>query len=100
MTRETYEFQNTLFRNSADVCSAIVGEWLTAGGMNTESDIKDILATQTDEEIADEIISGWGLLEIVNQDEIRYEDVAPVTWLESRGLSRNDLIAEIGGYRS
>lgn len=59
MTR--YEFQSTLFRNEADMLAAIADEFLSAGGMNSETAQSQILSDNTDEQLAAECISGWGL---------------------------------------
>lgn len=96
----TYEFQSSLFRNSSEVAAAIASEWMSAGGLNGRSDIRGFFADATDEALAGEAIGAWGLLEIVNQDEIRFEDAKPETWLESRSLDHDALVRAFAELRA
>ena len=95
----TYQFRSMLFRNSLEVAAAIAEAYLTACGMNSDSDIRGFFAESTDEEMADEAIERWGLLEIVNDNAMRYENVEPETWLESRGLDRAALVSAFANIR-
>lgn len=58
----TYEFQGTLFRNSASMHDAIAYEWITAGGRNPPDDIAKSLSGATDATLANEAIAAWDLL--------------------------------------
>jgi hypothetical protein len=56
-----YEFGGSLYGNRALVLNAIAGEWMHAGGANTDADILEAFATMTDAELAAECIDGWKL---------------------------------------
>jgi hypothetical protein len=56
-----HEFQSTLYRTHAQMLDAIAESWLEAGGLNSEADVAAALRTQTDEELAAEVIEAWGL---------------------------------------
>lgn len=55
-----YEFQSVAHRNEASMLSAIAGEYLSAGGMNSDAEQAKILADTTDADVGAECISGWG----------------------------------------
>lgn len=80
----SFEFQGALYRNKREVAAAIATAWIEAGGLNTSEDVRQILASTTDENLADECIFGWDL-----HDE----------WLDERELTRNDIIKAFTEYR-
>jgi hypothetical protein len=95
-----FEFQSILYHNAREVAAAIAGEWMTAGGMNCGSDIREFFLAHTNESLTDECISAWGLLEIVNADAVQFEGGEPETWLESRGIDRNSIITAFADLRA
>lgn len=84
----TYEFQNTLYRTPREVADAIAAEWLSAGGENGRITVEAELANNTDAELAEAAIDGWGLHEIYQHPAYYYEGQ---TWLEDRGLEPSDI---------
>jgi hypothetical protein len=80
----TYEFQSTLFGNASEMHAAIAGEFLSAGGMNSEDFQREYLADHTNEEMADEAIEGWDL---------------SGEWAEKRDFTRDDLIEAFADLR-
>lgn len=84
----SHEFQNTLHRTAAEMCAAIAQEWLSAGGLNDASIQQDVIAKDTACDLADEVIKAWGLNRITNEDDVRYADATPITWLEGRDATR------------
>jgi hypothetical protein len=80
----TYEFQSTLFRNAREMHAAIAGEWLSAGGLNSEAVQRQFLADVTDEQMADEANEGWAL---------------SGEWAEKREFSRDALIEAFADLR-
>ncbi len=79
------EFQGTLFRCTRDLANGIAGEWITAGGLNTDADIRGFFASSTDESLADDCINGWGL---------------DAEWLGERDIDRSDIVAAMGRTRA
>ena len=61
MTRIKYEFQNFLFRSQGDMLRAMAETWLSSDGSTSEEGQREILAEQTNEQLAAECIEGWGL---------------------------------------
>jgi len=90
----TYEFQNTIYRTSADLLDAIAYEWLTAGGLNGPDVIKELQANQTDAELARECVKGWGLDEPFDDDAD-----PPHSWMDERGITEEDLVEAFNQYR-
>jgi hypothetical protein len=95
-----YEFQSALFRNSSAVASAIVNAWMTSGGAASAREVAESLAYFGDPLLADDCINSWGLLEIVNNDESKFENAESETWLEIRGLTRDELVQAFTDFRS
>jgi DNA-directed RNA polymerase specialized sigma24 family protein len=92
----TYEFQNTLHRTADEMCDAIVGAWLSAGGLNSRETMREFLTDMSDRELADECVGEWGLDERAHEEEFLGEDAdgnpLPVqTWMEKRGVDRADI---------
>ncbi|MGH2342541.1 hypothetical protein ACRC7T_13785 [Segnochrobactraceae bacterium EtOH-i3] len=52
-------FAGCAYRTPSDLADAIVAAWLTADGLNTDQDIRNVLDANTDAEIATEIVAGW-----------------------------------------
>lgn len=88
----TYEFQSTLFRTERDMLDAIAGEWVSAGGANDRETMLEALAELTDEQLAAECVSAWGL------DQPASEDAAE-TWMEKRGIDEADIGLAFGRLR-
>lgn len=80
-----YEFQSTLYRNSREMCLGIAGAYLSAGGLNTRYEVRRIVEELSDEWLADEVISQWGL----NDD-----------WLASRKTDRGDIVEAFATIRA
>lgn len=80
----SYKFQSALFYSRTDLCNAIAGEWMTAGGLNSRQDVDDA-CTQGAESLAAECIDGWGL----DQPE---SDLDPTTWMRARETDRDDIV--------
>jgi hypothetical protein len=88
----TFEFQNTLHRTADEMCDAIAGEWLSAGGMNSRETMLGFLAEMTDEQLAAECILGWGF------DQPESED-AEETWMDARGADAADIESAFANLR-
>lgn len=88
----SYEFQSTLFNTVSQMCNAIAGEWLSAGGSNGRDDIESALRDYTDDQLAAECMEGWGLDQEVGDE--------GQTWMESRGIDMDDLKAGFARVRS
>ncbi len=97
---ETYEFQASLFLNSREVADAIAMEYLTAGGGNSEDQVREFLRVSTDAEMADEAIREWGLNNPVAAGYNEDGDIVTSPWLETRGLDRDDIVSAIARYRA
>lgn len=65
----SYEFQSTLFPSLDSMLNAIAGEWISAGGNNSNEDIRRFFDEATDAELAAEAIEGWGLDRVADFDE-------------------------------
>ncbi len=70
-----YEFHSTVFDTAAAMYDAIVAEWISASGMNSD---EWTLSEKSDEEMADMVIQGWRL----DKPE----------WAKPGGFSRDGLI--------
>ena len=55
------EFQGFLYSHTSSVCDAVALAWLEADGGNSHDAVAQILASETDEDLADEVIATWGL---------------------------------------
>jgi hypothetical protein len=71
----TYEFHSTVFDTASEMYYAIVGEWISASGMNSD---EWTLSEKSEEEMAELAIQEWGL----DKPE----------WAEPRAFSRGGLI--------
>ena len=67
----SYEFQNTLFKSRNDLCEAIAGAWISAGGANAREYIEKVCTEANADELVSECIDGFGLTE---------------EWLSDRGI--------------
>ena len=83
-----YEFQNTSFPTSREMCEAIAHEWLTAGGLNSAADVSEFIADGA-EALADECIAAWGLRNI---------DEYGKTWMAAREIDRTDIVAGFASF--
>jgi aryl-alcohol dehydrogenase-like predicted oxidoreductase len=70
-----YEFHSAVFDTAAEMYDAIVAEWISASGMNSD---EWTLSEKSDEELADLAIQQWRL----DKPE----------WAEPRSFSREGLI--------
>jgi hypothetical protein len=74
----TLEFAGSLYRTESEMLRAVVSEWVTASGANTDADCAEYLASRTDAEVVDDMLaSGWTV-----------------------DASRADLVAAMGQYRA
>jgi len=89
-----YEFQTGLYNSPSQMCAAIAMEWLSAGGLNSQSDIENFLSEMTDEQLSDECIAAWGL----DQPEtiLGIEDGS---WMSARDTERSDLVRAFADVR-
>lgn len=72
----SYEFHRMLHSTTFDMCDAIAQQWLSAGGED-HAEMRKLLDTMTDEELAAECIEAWGL----DQD----------NWMEDRDIAAGDI---------
>jgi hypothetical protein len=86
------EFQNSLFRTTADMLDAIAEEWLSAGGANSEEMQRAFLDESTDAELAIEAIDGWGL--------DRHGDFGEPSHMEFNEYTTSDLAAAFARLRA
>lgn len=63
------KFQSTLFPSQRDMLDAIAAEWLTAGGANSNEDIRGFFLEYSDAEMAAEAIESWGLDQAADFDD-------------------------------
>lgn len=70
---------DTAFRTASDAAAAIFEDYMYADGFNGEEDVADFLATQTDDELVDDLLSNWPSVE--------------------ETVSRDDLIAAAAAFR-
>ena len=57
----SWTFQGIAYQTKRDYYAAIALEWLSAGGLNDRRFVRKTLAETSDDELADEVIKGWGL---------------------------------------
>jgi hypothetical protein len=64
-----YEFGSCSYRNSQEMHVACAGEWLTAGGLNSQEYVLEALRDCSAEDMARELFEGWSsLLDVVDED--------------------------------
>ena len=56
-----YEFAGSLYPNEVAMLDEIAHNWITADGTHTHAEVRDILLTFTDTELADDCIIEWEL---------------------------------------
>jgi hypothetical protein len=61
MKFQSFQFMGRLYRNSSEMHSAIAAEWMTAGGSNSQADIREEFDRWSDAELADEVDDAWKL---------------------------------------
>ena len=54
-----YEFGGSLYRNSREMLDEIAHSWITAGGSHSQAEVRNILVTFTDSDLASECITEW-----------------------------------------
>jgi len=89
-----YEFQSGLYNSPSQMCAAIAAEWISAGGLNSQSDIENFLSEMTDEHLADECIAAWEL----DQPEIVL-GIEDGSWMSARDAERADLVRAFAEMR-
>jgi hypothetical protein len=91
-----YEFQSTLYQTGTEMSRAVAFTWLAPGSLCDRAHALAMLADATDVELADDAIEGLGL-------DCRREGnaaaAAPPTWLEERGVTRDDIAAGFAWLR-
>jgi len=95
-----YEFQSTRYHNATELAEAIVAQWLTAGGSFVAANIASVFAENTDEELADEVVSDWLMdaMMVCGHTADGVEIIMP--WLETRGLDYADIAAAFARLRA
>jgi hypothetical protein len=63
-----FEFQSSTYPNSQAFHRAIAESWLCAGGQNGREAMLEILAEASDEQLAKDCASGWGMLDHADFD--------------------------------
>jgi hypothetical protein len=63
-----FEFQSSTYPNSQSFHRAIAESWLCAGGQNGREAMLEILAEASDEQLASDCASGWGMLDHADFD--------------------------------
>jgi hypothetical protein len=92
-----YEFGGSLYSNRAMVLNAIAGEWMHAGGANSEADIQEALATFSDAELAAECIDAWQLDRETQAEDPEDDDVPSA--MERDDWTAEDLAAAFARQR-
>jgi hypothetical protein len=87
----SYEFQSTLHRTLRSMLDAIAEEWVTCGGLNGPAMVNEVFAENTDEALAAECVSGWGL-------DQAGDDETP-SHMTRNDYTLADLIAAFSAYR-
>ncbi len=95
-TNRTLEFGGALYPTPRAMCHAIASAWMTADGNNTNADIAGFFG-DTDEQLADDCIQGWGLDQPVVTDTYSCSEAEP--WMDERGIDRDDIIKGFADYR-
>lgn len=95
----TFEFQSMLHRNAAECAAAIASAFMTADGMNNYDDVTELLANDTDDALADEAISGWGLDQMVPAGFNADGNEIEAAWLETRELDRAAIVEAFADFR-
>ena len=92
-----YEFQGGAFRNASEMLDAIAGEWLSAGGLNSEETQAEFLRSQTDAALASECVEGWGL----DQPGQTLDDMEPpaASHMDFNGYTAGDLASAFARLR-
>lgn len=72
----SYQFQSSLYNTKNQMVKAIAETWITANGMNSEEEVKEILANQRSLELAFKAIADWGLRDHMNQYGYTSEELA------------------------
>ena len=57
----SYKFAGSLYPNEAAMLDEIAHAWVTAGGSHTHAEVRDILLTFADSDLADDCITEWEL---------------------------------------
>jgi hypothetical protein len=92
----TYEFQSTLYQTATEMCRALAFTWLVPGSLCDRAHALAMLADATDVELADDAIEGLGLNCCRDSNATT---AAPPTWLEERGVTRDDIAAGFAWLR-
>ncbi len=106
----SYEFQSMLYSSPKNVIDAVANEWLTAGGDNGDTAVREVIASWTDDALADECIEGWKL-DVIDPEQQRIFDYSvseddkeailfEFTPLGGWDCNRADLVAAFGRLRA
>jgi hypothetical protein len=89
------EFQSKLYQTAQEICRAVALAWLSFGGRSDPKQVAAILAYKTNQELADDAIKGFGLG--LRTDHAKGSK--PLTWMEQRGVTREDIAAAFASLR-
>lgn len=54
-----FEFGGSVYRNSADMHTAIAETWISANGLNSRTEMLEWIAERAAGQLADDAIAGW-----------------------------------------
>lgn len=96
------EFQGILYRSPREMCDGVADAWLTAGGLNDAVFIRDVLERTTADKLADEVIEAWGFGLASENEEFaaEREERKAATWMDERGIDRDDIVAAFERYEA
>jgi hypothetical protein len=87
----SYKFGIGIFNTLEQMLDEVASEYLTAGGSNQRDFVRQCLAKQSDEELAQEVISEWELDEAGDDREESHMD--------SEGYDKGELAEAFGRLR-
>lgn len=61
MKMSTYEFQGCIYRTKFEMLDALVGQWLSEGGMNDRETMLGLLEDDSDQKLALKCVESWSL---------------------------------------
>lgn len=86
-----FEFQGLLYPSGRQILDNIAEVWLSGDGSNSADDQASILANSTDEELAAQCVTGWGLGQAEDG-----RDAEAESHMKASGYSASDLTAAFG----
>jgi hypothetical protein len=94
-----YEFQGNIYHSDGAILDAIAEAWMTANGSKSPNKVLHMLQNFDEEELVDECIKTLGMDQPDPHESKYIEDDAVPTWLEARGIERDNLIEAFYEFR-